>query len=97
MTKEKIITATYIMVSLGLFVLAIETWICGTQPQCRQQNLVASIANAAIDINVPEYFNGWSGSSQPNFSIDLTGTESSITLPSVTTPNREGGGDGDGH
>ena len=93
MKKEHFITASYLLVSAGLFVLAIEMWICGAEPNCRQSNKLASnIARAAINISVPDHLGtGWSGPSQAAFEVDLSGSQVVTTVPS------DGDGDGDGH
>jgi len=93
MKKDQIITGAYIFASLGLFVLAIDMWICGGEAFCRQSDSLSSkIANAAIDIN----FNttdgtNWSGPQDPNFNINFEGSSVQVVVPS------DGDGDGDGH
>lgn len=99
MKKDQIITAAYIFASLGLFVLAIDMWICGGEIFCRQNNsLSAKIANAAININF-DTTNGsrWSGPADPNFDINF---ESSSAVMVIPPTSGDGGGDdgaGDGH
>jgi len=99
MNKEKLITAGYILTSLGLFVLAIDMWICGGEPFCREGNSLSSkIANAAITVNVidpdrEDLTTDWSGPLDPNFTVNLTGGSVSLTIPS----DGDGDGDGDGH
>ena len=93
MKKDQIITAAYILASLGLFVLAIDMWICGGEAFCRQNNsLSAKIANAAININFDTTAGtNWSGPADPDFNINFGGNTSTVTVPS------DGDGDGDGH
>lgn len=90
MKKEHLITASYLLVSVGLFVLAIEMWICGAEPYCRngETTFASRIAKAAISITVPEYYTtGWSGPSEPDFSVTISGGTTVQSLP----------GDSDGH
>ncbi len=93
MKKDQIIIVAYIFASLGLFVLAIDMWICGGEIFCRQSNsLSAKIANAAISINFDTTSGtNWSGPDNPDFNINFSGSTSTITIPS------DGDGDGDGH
>lgn len=97
MDKEKLITVAYICSSLGLFVLAIDMWICGGESFCRNSDSLSSkIANATITINVldpnrPDLTTDWSGPLDPDFSVNLSGGSVSVTIPS------DGDGDGDGH
>ncbi|NCP67914.1 hypothetical protein GW756_03955 [bacterium] len=98
MKKDQVITAVYILASLGLFVLAIDMWICGGEAFCRSSNSLSSkIAKAAITINLqnpspsdPEW-SGWSGPNNPNFDINFSGSQVQVSIPN------DGDGDGDGH
>lgn len=96
MKKEQLITASYLLFSVGLFALAIEMWICGAEPFCRQSNsVVSNIAKAAINVSVPEYSGtGWSGPANPNFAIQMTG---STAVNSISINNDGDDGDSDGH
>lgn len=98
MKKDQLITTGYILASVGLFVLAIDMWICGGEPFCRNSNSLSSkIANAAININLQNpsisdaEFSGWSGPNNPNFDINFSGNTVQMVIPS------DGDGDGDGH
>lgn len=95
MKKETFITASYLLVSVGLFVLAIEMWICGAEPHCRQSNsLVSNIARATVNITVNDYGGtGWSGpdAESTRFQVDLSGSQVQTFAPA------DGDGDGDGH
>ncbi len=99
MKKDQLITAAYILASLGLFVLAIDMWICGGEPFCRSSNSLSSkIANAAITINLQNpdaddaEWSGWSGPNNPNFNINFSGSQVQFS-----TPSDGDDGDGDGH
>ena len=95
MKKDKLIIGTYILTSMGLFVLAIDMWICGGEPFCRQGNSLSSkIANATITITIPtEDGSNWSGPTNPDFDINFQGSSQVFTIPS----DGDGGGDSDGH
>lgn len=93
MKKEHLITASYLLVSVGLFVLAIEMWICGAETFCRQSNsLVSNIARATISVAVPDFGAGWSGPNNPDFTIDLSGSAARTSRPADGDD-----GDSDGH
>ena len=96
MKKEKLITMAYILSSVGLFVLAIDMWICGGEPFCRESNSLSSrLANATLTItpslNNVDPTTDWSGPEDPNFLIISTGGSVSVPIP------QDGDGDGDGH
>lgn len=106
MKKDRLIIAAYLLTSLGLFTLAIDMWICGGEPFCRQSNsLSARIAKAAITITMPEssdHTTLWLGlteeGNEQNFTINLTGQNSSIPFPFVPGDGDSGGDSGsDGH
>jgi hypothetical protein len=84
MKKDKLIIGTYILTSMGLFVLAIDMWICGGEPFCRQGNSLSSkIANATITITIPnDNASNWSGPTNPNFDINFQGTSQTFVIPS---------------
>lgn len=90
--KKKLITVSYFLASIGLFVLAIDVWICGAQPFCRSQDSVGAMVANAIKVTTSlnpgrDTTTQWSGPDDPNFAVSSGGGTVVIVVP--PPPNRD--------
>ena len=89
--KEKAIGLGMLCASVGLFYLAINLWICGSDTFCQKNNIVE-----AITVDYETEVDNWSGRNKPNFYINSPGLNVSFPPP-VTTSGDSGDSASDGH
>jgi|GEM_PF-5195023 len=83
MKKNQFLAFLCSTASVGLVILAIDTLACATNEMCQQSNQsFLNVAQASdVTVNIPTLYNNWSGSSQPNFSMEFPSNSASYTPP----------------
>ncbi len=87
--REKVVGVGFLCASVGLFYLAIDLWVCGSDTVCQKEHHIAK----AITIDYETEADDWSGRNKPNFYVNSPGLNVSFPPP-PSTGDGDGGGDG---